>query len=72
MDDLLNPKDAAALLGIDQRTLRQWRTRGLISAVMAAPDRPRYRRSDLEAVQRPAMGAPIKTGKYRNWRKPKP
>jgi hypothetical protein len=57
MDDLLSPKEAAESLGVDPRTLRNWRTRGLINAVMVA-DRPRYRRSDLETVQRPPMGNP--------------
>jgi excisionase family DNA binding protein len=68
MDDLLSPKEAAAELGITPRTLRLWRAAGRISAVMVA-DRPRYLRSDVERVERPPMGAPAKSGKYRNWRK---
>ena len=57
MNTLLSPKEAAALLGIDPRTLRAWRAQGRISVVMVA-DRPRYRRSDLERIERPQMGNP--------------
>ena len=57
MDDLLSPQEAATLLGVSARTLRLWRARGLIEPVMFA-DRPRYRRSDLDEVKRPAMGNP--------------
>ena len=69
MDDILSPAEAAAALDISERTLRLWRARGLIEPVMITPDRPRYRRSDLDNVQRPAMGPPVKSGKYVGWRK---
>lgn len=70
MDTFLSPQEAAATLGVSERTLRLWRARGLIEPVMFA-DRPRYRRSDLEQVQRPPLGPPVKSGKYVGWRKHK-
>ena len=65
--DLLTSKEAAERLGIAVVTLRQWRSKGLITAVLIG-GKPMFRPADVDAVQRPHVGRPVVTGKWVRYR----
>ena len=46
-DQLLNCKDAAALLGINIRTLRKWIARGMVPCIKYSNRVVKFRRDDL-------------------------
>jgi transposase len=51
MSDLLSPREAAAMIGVQVKTLENWRQRGSygLSFVRLDDGRPRYLRSTVEA-----------------------
>jgi predicted DNA-binding transcriptional regulator AlpA len=68
-DDLLRYNDIAAMLGVDPATVRGYRRDGRLPEPddQAVPDRPRWRRSTIEAWNsaRPGIGAPGKPRRKR-------
>lgn len=55
-DDWLTLAEAAALLGMSQRTVRRWADRGLLP-MTRSPSGYRFRRADVEAIRvRPEPG----------------
>jgi excisionase family DNA binding protein len=59
---LLTPKEASALLGIDERTLRRLRAQGALRPVMIG-GRPRYTEAALDAFIRQANIKPVRIRK---------
>ncbi len=56
-DDWLTLAEAAAFLGVSQRTVRRWADRGLLPTV-GSPSGYRFRRADIEAARvRPEPGS---------------
>jgi excisionase family DNA binding protein len=49
-DELLMPKQVAALFGINRHTLREWATTGRLRAVEITSGHRRYWRSDVERL----------------------
>ena len=50
MDELLMPKQVAALFGINRHTLQEWATTGKLRAVEITSGHRRYWRSDVESL----------------------
>lgn len=48
---LLTPSQAAKRLGVCTKTLRNWRNRGAIRAVMLGPTTPRYHVSEVSRIE---------------------
>jgi predicted site-specific integrase-resolvase len=66
---LLTTTDAAAYLGIALPTFYMWKRKGIVTPAGTFAGRPFYNSATLDAVKRPAKGAPARSGKYVNWRK---
>lgn len=49
-DPWLSSGEAAALVGVDRRTLRSWEDQGLITAHQTPGGHRRYRKSEVEAL----------------------
>jgi excisionase family DNA binding protein len=53
-DDVIGPSEAAALAGVDRRTIHRWTAGGHLTAALRTPGgQARYRRGDVLAVKRP-------------------
>jgi predicted site-specific integrase-resolvase len=62
-DDLMTRRQVAYLFGVTSSAVATWARRGLVPEVRDEAGRPRYRRAEIEELQR--------TGLHR-WRRPRP
>ncbi len=62
---LLTAKATAALLGIDEKTLREMATRGVIGSVIVGASTTRYREADVRAFLDRTQEAPAAPAKSR-------
>lgn len=49
-DDLLTRQETADLFRVDKATIRRWERAGRLPAITLPSGRPRYKRSDVEAL----------------------
>jgi len=68
---LLDTQQAAQYLGIALPTFYMWKRKGIVFPQGTFAGRPFYNSETLDAVKRPAKGAPARSGKYVGWRKRK-
>lgn len=59
-DDLLKPGEAAAMLGVNVKTLTRWANSGKLPVSRTIGDHRRYYRTDIEKIARPTRGRPKK------------
>jgi len=50
-EELLTPREVAALLKVAKRTVDHWRRQGKLKAVVFSPQCIRYRRSDVKSLE---------------------
>ncbi|OZE13341.1 hypothetical protein CH249_02015 [Rhodococcus sp. 05-2255-3B1] len=56
-DEVIAIGEAAVILGVSVKTLRNWEARGAISAIRSPGGQRRFRRSDVEALVTPSQSA---------------
>lgn len=49
-DELLQPSDAASLIGVHPDTLKRWEAKGRITSLRTPEGHRRFRRGDVEAL----------------------
>ncbi|MDV6979607.1 helix-turn-helix domain-containing protein [Mycobacterium intracellulare] len=49
-DELLQPSEAAALVGVHRDTLKRWEAKGRITSLRTPDGHRRFRRRDVEAL----------------------
>lgn len=51
MDDLLNPKEAARMLGVSTQCLRVWEEKGRIKPIKTQGGHRRYAKKEIESLR---------------------
>lgn len=51
MDDLLNPKEAARILGVSTQCLRVWEQKGIIRPIKTPRGHRRYLKKEIENLR---------------------